>query len=113
MNLISSFIIWIWLLGISLIVPTSLPAVCSQKSNIHHRDNNIGSPLIAFKDFNLLSSAAINSSILSTVEAGTPVYVLKVWDGQDRGKWLLVNVLSQNCYQLFDKRGWVQIDTFG
>ena len=111
MNLISTFIIWTWLLGISLVVPTSLPAGGSQKSVIQHRENNIGSPLIALKDFNLLSSASIHSSILSPVKAGTPVNVLQVWDSNDSGKWLLVNVLSQNFYQLFYKRGWVNIET--
>ncbi len=111
MNFISTFIIWIWLLGISLVVPTSLPAGGSQASTIEHRKNNIGSPLIAFKDFNLLSSASDNSSILTRVQVGTPVEVLKVWDTTENGKWLLVNVLSQNFYQLFYKRGWINIET--
>ena len=111
MNLISTFIIWIWLLGISLIVPTSLPAGGSQKSYIHHRENKIGSPLIPLKDFNLLSSASNNSSIVTIVQAGTPIDVLKVWDSNENGKWLLVNVISQNFDQLFYKRGWVNIET--
>ena len=111
MNLISTFIIWTWLLGISLIVPTSLPAGGSQKSNIHHRENNIGEPLIALNDFNLFSSASNYSSVLTRVQAGTPVNVLKVWDSTESGKWLLVNVMSQNFYQLFYKRGWVNIGT--
>ena len=111
MNFISTFIIWTWLLGISLVVPTSLPAGGSQKSIIQHRENNIESPLIALKDFNLLSSATLNSSIVSRVDAGTPVDVLKVWDSNDSGKWLLVNVLSQNFNQFFYKRGWVNIGT--
>ncbi len=109
MNLISTFIIWIWLLGISLVVPTSLPAGGSQKFIIYNRENHIGSPLIPLKDFNLLSSASINSSIVTMVQAGTPIDVLKVWDSHDSGKWLLVNVLSQNFDQLFYKRGWVNI----
>ena len=113
MNLISTFIIWIWLLGISLVVPTSLPAGGSQKSIIQHRENHIGSPLIPLRDFNLLSSASINPSILSRVQAGTPVYVLKVWDDHDSGKWLLVNFLTQDSYQLFNTRGWVNIGTSG
>ena len=83
MNLISTFIIWTWLLGISLVVPTSLPAGGSQKSTIHQRENNIGSPLIALKDFNLLSSASNNSSVVTRVQAGTPVDVLKVWDSSN------------------------------
>ena len=111
MNLISNFIIWTWLLAISLILPTSLPAGGSQKSIIQHRENNIGTPIIALKDFNLFSSVSQNSSILTRVQAGTPVDVLKVWDSNDTGKWLLVNVLCQNFYQLFYKRGWVNIGT--
>ena len=111
MNLISTFIIWTWLLGISLVVPTSLPAGGSQKSIIQHRENNIESLLISLKDFNLLSSATLNSSIVSRVDPGTPVDVLKVWDSNDSGKWLLVNVLSQNFNQFFYKRGWVNIGT--
>ena len=111
MNLISTFIIWIWLLGISLVIPTSLPAGGSQKSIIQHRENKIGSQLIAFKDFNLLTSASNNSSILIRVPAGTPVDVLKVWDNSYTGKWLLVNVLNQDSYQLFYRRGWVNIAT--
>tara|TARA_Y100001968_G_scaffold32028_1_gene24665 strand:+ start:144 stop:482 length:339 start_codon:yes stop_codon:yes gene_type:complete len=111
MNLITSFIIWIWLLGISLIVPTSLPAGGSQKSNIHHRENNIGSPLIAFKQFNLLTSAINDSSILTKVKVGTPVNVLKIWETDQNGKWLLVNVLSDHPNQFFYKRGWINIGT--
>ena len=111
MNLISTFIIWIWLLGISLVVPTSLPAGGFQKTIIQHRENHIGSPLIALKDFNLLSSASNNSSILTRFQAGTPVDVLKIWDANDNGKWLLVNVLSRKSNQLFYKRGWVNIGT--
>ena len=111
MNLINTFIIWIWLLGISLVVPTSLPAGGSQKSTVQHRENNIESTLIALKDFDLLSSATLNSSIVSRVDSGTPVDLLKVWDSNDSGKWLLVNVLSQNFNQFFYKRGWVNIGT--
>ena len=111
MNLISTFILWIWLLGISLVLPTSLTAGGSQESIIQNRENKIGEKLIAFKDFNLLTSASNNSSILIRVQAGTPVDVLKVWDSTYTGKWLLVDVLNQDSYQLFHKRGWVNIAT--
>ncbi len=109
MNLISTLIIWSWLLGFSLIVPTTLPAGATQKIIIEHRKNNIRSPLIAFKEFNLLSEASKNSSILTKVRAGTPIQVMKVWYSSDSEQWLLVNILSQNYYQLFYKRGWVHI----
>ena len=109
MNLISTFIVWIWLLGIALVIPTTLPAGGAQKSIIQHRKNNIGSPIVSLKEFNLLSSATNNSSILTKVKAGTPVNVIKVWDSTENEKWLLVNVLCQNFYQLFHRRGWVNI----
>ena len=109
MNLISTFIVWSWLLCIGLVAPTTLPAGGAQKYIIQHRRNNIGSPIIALKEFNLLSSASNTSSILTSVKSGTPVNVVKVWDGNDSSKWLLVNVLCQNFYQLFYKRGWVNI----
>ena len=112
MNLIGSFIVWIWLLGIALVVPTTLPAGGAQKSNIQQREKNTISPIIALKEFNLLSSASNNSSVLMTVKAGTPVNVMKVWDSDDTGKWLLVYVLSQNFYQSFYKKGWVNISNF-
>ena len=109
MNLISTFIVWSWLLCIGLVAPTTLPAGGAQESIIQHRRNNIGSPIIASKEFNLLSSASNNASILTRVKTGTPVNIMKVWDSNDTGTWLLVNVLCQNFYQLFYRRGWVNI----
>ena len=109
MNIISTFIVWTWLLGIALVVPTTLPAGGAQESIIQNRKNNVGSPIIALKDFNLLSSASKNSSILTRVKAGTPVKILKIWDSSDREKWLLVNISIQDFNQLFYKRGWVYI----
>ena len=109
MNIISTFIVWTWLLGIALVVPTTLPAGGAQESIIQNRKNNVGSPIIPLKDFNLLSSASKESSILTRVKAGTPVKILKIWDSSDREKWLLVNILIQDFNQLFYKRGWVNI----
>ena len=109
MNLISTFIVWSWFLCIGLVAPTTLPAGGAQQSIIQHRRNNIGSPIIALKEFNLLSSASNNSSIVTRVKQGTPVNIVKVWDSNETGQWLLVNVLCQNFYQLFYRRGWINI----
>tara|TARA_Y100001968_G_scaffold26631_1_gene20778 strand:+ start:108 stop:446 length:339 start_codon:yes stop_codon:yes gene_type:complete len=109
MNFISTFIVWSWLLCFGLIAPTTLPAGGAQESIIQHRRNNIGSPIIAFKEFNLLSSASNNSSVLARVNPGTPVNILKVWDSDETGTWILVDVLCQNFYQFFCRRGWVKI----
>ena len=109
MNLISTFIVWTWLLCIGLVAPTTLPAGGAQKSIILHRTNNIGSPIIALKEFNLLTSASNNSSILTSITAGTPVNVIKTWNSNESGNWLLVSVLCQNFNQFFYRRGWVEI----
>ena len=109
MNLISTFIVWSWLLCIGLVAPTTLPAGGAQESTIQYRRNNMGSPIIALKELNLLSSASNSSSILTRIHPGTPVNVLMVWDDNDSNKWLLVDVLYQDFYQLFHKRGWVNI----
>ena len=109
MNLISTFIVWTWLLCIGLVAPTTLPAGGAQESIIQHRRNNIGSPIIALKEFNLLTSASHDSSTLTKVKEGTPVKVLKVWESKESGNWLLVSVLCQDLTQLFYKRGWVNI----
>ena len=109
MNLISTFIVWTWLLAISLVVPTTLPAGGAQESIIQSRKNNVGSPIVALKDFNLLSSASKKSSVLTRVKTGTPVRVLKIWNTTESGDWLLVDISINNFNQLFHKRGWVNI----
>ena len=109
MNFIGTFIAWTWLLGIALVVPTTLPAGGAQKSNIQQRENNTRTPIIALKEFNLLSSASKNAFVLVRVKPGTPVNVMKVWDSSASGKWLLVNVLNQDFNQFFYKKGWVNV----
>ena len=37
MNIISTLIVWTWLLGIALVVPTTLPAGGAQESIIQNR----------------------------------------------------------------------------
>ena len=109
MNLFITCIVWTWLLSISLIVPTALPAGGAKKSIIEYSENNPGSELIALKAFNLLTSVDANSSILTGVQVGTPFKILKVWNSPKSGKWLLVNVLTESSSQIFHKRGWVRI----
>ena len=109
MNLISTFIVWTWLLCIGLVAPTTLPAGGAQESIIQQRRNNMGSPIIALKDFNLLTSASNNSSTLTRVAVGTPVKVIKAWESNESRNWLLVSVLCQKFDQLFYRRGWVEI----
>ena len=109
MNLINTFIIWTWLLGISLFLPSTLPAGGAQKSIIEYREDSISAPLIALKGFNLLSSTSENPYIITRVQSGTPVKVIKIWDSPKNEQWLLVTVQVSKCFQLLNKRGWVNI----
>ncbi len=109
MNLISTFIVWSWLLCFGLIAPTKLPAGGAQELIVEHRKNNFGSPVIALREFNLLSSASNKSSVVTKVNLGTPVNVLRVWDGCDNKRWLLVDVVCHNFYDFSYRRGWVNI----
>tara|TARA_B100000700_G_scaffold313990_1_gene399908 strand:- start:1276 stop:1614 length:339 start_codon:yes stop_codon:yes gene_type:complete len=109
MNLINTLILWIWVLGISLLIPISLPAGGVQKAIIEERKNKISSPLIALKEFNLLATINDNTSILSRVKSGTPVKVVQVWESPKSETWLLVNVMTSSSHQLFLKRGWVNL----
>ena len=112
MNLITTLLIWTWLLGISFVIPTKLPAGGAQEAIIMRRENNIISPLIALKEFNLFSSPSPTSSILKRAKVGTPVNILKVMHSNETGKWLLVNISNKYSYQFFSKRGWVNISSF-
>ena len=66
------------------------------------------SRFIIYKEFEKLNLKKYYS-ILTKIKPGTPVNVMKVWDSDDSVKWLLVNVLCQNSYQFFYRRGWVEI----
>ena len=112
MNLISTFIVWSWFLCIGLVAPTTLPAGGAQESIVQHRRNNIGSPIISLREFNLLSSASNNAFTVTKVEVGTPVNVMKVWNSADGEKWLLVNVFNQKFNQFFYRKGWVNVSNF-
>ena len=68
MNLIGTFIVWTWLLGIALVVPTTLPAGGAQKSNIQYRKNNISSPIIALKEFKKKNPSDLTTPFLEDIE---------------------------------------------
>ena len=113
MYLINTFILWIWVLSISLLIPVSLPVGGIQKSKIQQRENSINSPLISIKNFNLLSDVNNNESIMGFVKSGTPFQLLKVWKNNENGTWLLVNVLTKSSHNLSYRRGWVEIGIIG
>lgn len=109
MNLFNNTILWIWLLSVSLLIPITLPVGGLRQTIIEEREGGNSSPIIALNEFNLLSTITENPLVLTRVEAGTPVNVLKEWHSSETGQWLLVNVLTESSYQIFHKRGWVKI----
>ena len=109
MNLFNNTILWILLLSVSLLIPITLPVGGVQKTIIEQREDSNSSPIIAFNEFNLLSTVTDNPLVLTRVPAGTPVNVLKEWNSSESGTWLLVNVITESSSQIFHKRGWVRV----
>ena len=109
MNLFNNRILWIWLLSVSLLIPITLPVGGPRKTIIEQREDKNSSPIIALNEFKLFSTITENPLVLTTVQAGTPVNILKEWNSSDSGKWLLVYVLTESSSQIFHKRGWVRI----
>ena len=72
-------------------------------------DTDFAATINALKEFDLLTSPSNYYSTLTSVKVGTPVNVIKVWESNESGNWLLVSVLCQNFDQLFYRRGWVEI----
>ena len=109
MNLFHNIILWVWLLSVSLLIPITLPVGGLRKTIIEQREDCNSSPIIALNEFNLLSTITEKPLVLTKVQMGTPVNVLKEWNSSESGQWLLVNVLIESSSQIFHKRGWVEI----
>ena len=109
MNLFNNTILWICLLSVSFWIPITLPVGGLRKTIIEQREDSNASPIIALNGFELLSTINDKPLVLTKVNPGTPVNVLKEWNSSETGKWLLVNVLIESSSQVFHKRGWVRV----
>ncbi len=109
MNQLKNLILWVWLLSVSLLIPITLPVGGMRKTIIEQREDSSSSPIIALNEFNLLSTITEKPLVLTKVQMGTPVNVLKEWNSSETGQWLLVKVLIDSSSQIFHKRGWVKI----
>ena len=112
MNLISTFIVWSWLLCIGLIAPTTLPAGGAQESIIQHKekladiyDSKLGD--YSFKKINY-SESIISPSYYKYIcfIKDSPIKTSPVYDHTNQ----ITSILDENSYPytfIGENRSWV------
>ena len=95
---------WSWLLGVALMAPAALPAGggdCRQPQ-VRRRSGN--GPLHTASDQALKISPIAVAPRLRTLEAGTPLRLLRRWSTADGQDWLHVQTITVE-----PRRGWIRV----
>ena len=95
----------------SLLAPISLPAGGASQANSAIRRSDGAGPMLAGDNCNLRASPSVNAPTLRIVQAGTPIRVLRIWNGPDGNHWIQVKILSIELVEVLDSptRGWVNV----
>ena len=111
MRSIRSLLGWGLLLSFALLAPISLPAGgASQLKSAIRRSDGAG-PIFAGGNCKLRASPSVDSPSLRILQAGTPIRVLRIWNGPDGNHWIQVKILSIELVEVLDSptRGWVNV----
>ncbi len=109
----TSFLLrWGFLLGVALVLPLSLPVggmVALDRVEIRRRHSS--GTMLAGSNSILRSSPINTAAVLQTLSLGTPLKVLRTWEGIDGKKWIHVQVKTINIDSLYPayRRGWLDI----
>ncbi len=103
------FLRWTWLLGISLLVPVTLPAGGAERYKPLIRQRISAEPFLAKSTCELRSSPFSMAPTLRELSLGTPFKVLHSWQGDDGSYWLYVQIFDGDSQHLINssKRGWL------
>ncbi len=107
-----SFVLrWLWVLSVALLIPVSLPAGGAQKNNLKIHAREYCAPVLANDSCELLASPSIMAPRLRTLQIGTPMRILRVWEGEDGKNWIHVQVASNDAIELTYSvnRGWLSV----
>ncbi len=109
MNNISYLIRLSFLLGLSLLGPTNLPAGGGDAKDIQIRRNYQAGPILAGSNCTLRTSPFNTAPQLHTVNIGTPLQILRYFQGEDGKQWIYVQLTNYNRFASINlaKRGWV------
>ena len=107
------FLRWSWLLGVALIAPIALPAggaIDAIRSPEVRRRSELPSPF-AGANCVLRSSPFKDAPSLKQLNNGTPLNVLRRWDGFGGETWLHVQSANSDAFGKLDgpRRGWINV----
>tara|TARA_Y100001968_G_scaffold330877_1_gene383860 strand:+ start:568 stop:903 length:336 start_codon:yes stop_codon:yes gene_type:complete len=108
---VRSFWGWFLLLSFALLAPVALPAGgASRNKDLLSNDASIG-PMLAGSSCELRAYPSIAEPPLRTIQAGTPIRILRLWHDQDGVDWLHVQISSFRSLDQVPSvnRGWISV----
>ena len=111
MVIIASFLRWGWVLGLALLLPVALPAGgCEPRKHVICRRKSSGT-LLAINQCALRAVPFSKAPILSNLDVGTPLRIVRSWTSEDGEYWLQVQIKSGEIvgFNSSARRGWVNV----
>ena len=99
------------ILIVALIMPVSLPAGAGDISKGKSMYSESSYNLLAGSRCSIRSSPFLNSPVLRTIPVGTPLRIVRLWDGDDGQDWAHIHVQSLDVSSPIGtpSKGWVNI----
>ena len=101
MSSIKSLLGWSLLLAFALLAPVSLPAGGGNQTQGKIRRSDETMPIFAGENCQLKTSPSVDAPSLRVIQAGTPIRVLRIWQGPDGNNWLQVKIVSLEINHIF------------
>ena len=111
MSSIRSLFGWGLLLSFALFAPISLPAGGSSQSDRSIRRKYDHGPILAGDNCCLRVSPSVDSASLRTLQVGTPISILRIWNSPEGDYWLQVKLNSLEFVDVIGSasRGWINV----
>ena len=102
---------WTWVLGIALFLPVGLPAGGSENFQLEYSLFEKANSLFISDSCVLKASPCIYAPSLRTLNLGTPLQVLRRYQGKDGNEWIHVRIFSNERMEFdsFVRRGWLNV----
>ena len=102
---------WTWFLGIALFLPVALPAGGRENLQLEYCRSQYSKSLFISDFCALKASPSVNAASLRTLKLGTPLQVLRRYQGKDGKEWIYVRIFSNERMEFdsFVRRGWLNV----